>query len=196
MNMHLHRLFLSLLVIAFVFTACETPVQPQEVQQPQEETNKKPDLTPEEVNNKRKVDLAAKDQKLNLTSNYSYIISARDLSIFSDLLKRSSFAKMSHNENTTIFAPSNKAFTENKDFTQGLKTGTQQEIDDFLGKHIVKSDESFKQMFIDKKVNSISGKEIRLSSDEEGMKVNGKPADGNFISTGTGSVFYLEILSI
>ncbi|MGB1032394.1 MAG: hypothetical protein ACPGWM_07255, partial [Flavobacteriales bacterium] len=60
--------------------------------------------------------------------------------------------------------------------------------------HIV-SDSNFKEFFKTGKATAVNGKEIRFSDGDE-IRINGILADGNFVSTKTGAVYYLEILSI
>lgn len=193
--MPIARLTLLSILCTALLMSCEAPVTSENTPPAQQEPSKSIELSKEELNNKRKAALRIKEEESKLTSNYKYIISASDLTIFADLLKRSSYGKTAHNEATTIFAPSNKAFNSNKPLTNSLMTGSKEDIDQFVGAHIVKSDSNFKEFFEDGKVQPIKGKEIRMSGGEE-ITINGKKADGNYISTATGTVYYLEILSI
>ena len=192
--MQIARLSLLSFLFIVVLSSCETSVNEEVPAQIQKETQQISKESQNELNNKRKAALRLKEEESKLLSNYKYITSADDLSIFADLLKRSSHGKMSHNQPTTIFAPSDKAFAANKDLTHSLTHGSKELIDQFVGGHIV-SDSNFKEFFKAGKATALNGKEIRFSDGDE-IRINGNLADGNFVSTKTGTVYYLEILSI
>lgn len=197
--MQLTRSFtLSFLLFAMLLS-CQTPTENTEVVDPaqaaQEQQKLEQQKLDEEMKRKLIADLAVKEEQEKLISNYRCIAGSEDLSVFSDLLKKSSFSKLVHNENTTIFAPSNKAFASNKEFTKTLQSGSKELIDDFVSAHIIQSDTNFKYFFQDGKVKALNGKEIRLQDGKE-MKVNGQLIDGRFVGTKTGTVCYIETLAI
>ena len=197
--MQLTRFFiLSFLLIAMIFS-CQTATENTELVEPNQPAQKQQKLEQkkleEELKRKRISELKVAEEEEKLISNYRFITGSQDLTIFSDLLKKSSFSKMVHNEGTTIFTPSNKAFASNKELTKTIQSGSKDVIDDFVSAHIIKSDSNFKYFFQDGKVEAMNGKEILLQDGKE-MKVNGYLTDGRFIATKTGTVYYLESLAI
>ncbi|NQX93067.1 MAG: fasciclin domain-containing protein [Flavobacteriales bacterium] len=129
----------------------------------------------------------------NLTSNYRYVISADELSIFGSLVKRSSVAKTLHNTKNTLFAPTNDALqNRSAEFNSWLENNDLTSIDAYVKKYIIIDNYNFKELMENEETMvALSGDQITIK-DKEVIEVNGVKTDGEFVTTGSGFVYYLE----
>ncbi len=129
----------------------------------------------------------------NITSNYKYITTTEEYSIFASLVKKSTVGKYMHSAEVAVLAPKNRAFDDYPNYLNLTKPGNEAALDKFVSSYILSENVSYKVIKEAKTVDTYSGESQKVN-DRGGITVGGASISTDEAFTQNGTVLGMNEL--
>lgn len=127
----------------------------------------------------------------NKLSPYRYVTSTERYSIFSQLVQKSTLSRLIHSQGVTLLAPTDDAFGDMPNWKMLLRNGNQQDIDDFVGHHVLPIIMTYDDFKGKETHTTTSGQSISMET-RGGIFANDAHVRSGHVSTENGNVIGLD----
>ena len=127
----------------------------------------------------------------NKISPFRYVTSTPQFSIFAQLVKASTHSRVIHGNGVTLLCPTDAAFAQMDNWKLLLRSGNQEEIDDFVAHHVLLDVMTYNDFKLLDRHETLAGEDVVVET-TDGIFANDAHVRSGYVATENGSVIGLD----
>ncbi len=127
----------------------------------------------------------------NPSSVYKYLITSEEFKVFGQMLKLSDWAKYTHNNKVTVFAPVDSIFKSYSNQHLMLKPENKDKLNEFISNYITDEQLTFKSFKVAEVINTKGDRSYKVST-ENGITLQGAEVKTGYIQVDNGTIIELK----